>query len=379
MSPAAPSTNLLEIRHLTKAYGSHRALSDLSLEMREGEVISILGPSGCGKSTLLQLVGGLQSCDGGEILLDGRLVTAPGKDVPPEKRQLNMVFQDYALWPHMNVTANIEYGLKRQKQKADERQSRVARVMELLRLQGLAGRLPSQLSGGQQQRVGIARALVTEPKLLLLDEPLSNLDAKLRLQMRHELSYLIRSLGIASLYVTHDTLEAFAFADRILVMREGRIEQLDEPARIFERPVSQWVAELMGFHNPLRVKLESAPGYLRSDAGAVVSAAGQRLMAAVPADFMAESREALLLLHPDNLRLRQAVSGNAGNSEAAPGDNELQGKVVHLVYEGNHWRLMVDIGDGQRIHLTTPVKVELGQTVDVVFPADRALLYPATT
>ncbi|WP_020620076.1 ABC transporter ATP-binding protein [Paenibacillus daejeonensis] len=371
------SPYLLDIRQLTKTYGSHRALNDLSLQMKEGEVISILGPSGCGKSTLLQLVGGLQSCDSGEIHLDGQLVTAPGKDVPPEKRQLNMVFQDYALWPHMNVTGNIEYGLKRKKQKADERGRRVDRVMELLRLQGLAGRLPSQLSGGQQQRVGIARALVTEPRLLLLDEPLSNLDAKLRLQMRHELSYLIRSLGIASLYVTHDTLEAFAFADRILVMREGRIEQLDEPTHIFERPVSPWVAELMGFHNPLRVALEAPTGFVRAGASAVVSAAGERLSAAVPADFQAEGKQALLLLHPDNLRL---LTDEGPHAPAADGSlNVLRGTVVHLVYEGNHWRLMVEIGDGQRVHLTTPDRVELGQAVTVAFPAERSLLYPATT
>ena len=373
----ATSPYLLDIRQLTKIYGSHRALNDLSLQMKEGEVISILGPSGCGKSTLLQLVGGLQSCDSGEIHLDGQLVTAPGKDVPPEKRQLNMVFQDYALWPHMNVIGNIEYGLKRKKQKADERGRRVDRVMELLRLQGLAGRLPSQLSGGQQQRVGIARALVTEPRLLLLDEPLSNLDAKLRLQMRHELSYLIRSLGIASLYVTHDTLEAFAFADRILVMREGRIEQLDEPTRIFERPVSPWVAELMGFHNPLRVSLEAPAGFVRAGASAVVSVSGERLSAAVPADFQAEGKQALLLLHPDNLHL---LTDEGPYTPPADGSlNVLRSTVVHLVYEGNHWRLMVEIGDGQRVHLTTPKRVELGQAVTVAFPADRSLLYPATT
>jgi iron(III) transport system ATP-binding protein/putative spermidine/putrescine transport system ATP-binding protein len=355
--------------------------------MKEGEIISILGPSGCGKSTLLQLVGGLQSCDSGEIRLDGRLVTAPGKDVPPEKRQLNMVFQDYALWPHMDVAANIEYGLKRQKLTAPERERRVARVMELLRLNGLARRLPSQLSGGQQQRVGIARALVTEPRLLLLDEPLSNLDAKLRLQMRYELSYLIRSLGIASLYVTHDTLEAFAFADRILVMRDGGIEQLDAPQRIFERPASPWVAELMGFHNRLQVSLIAVSPTIRSGMIATVAAGGQRLAASAPVDLRPADSQALLLLHPDNLRVidpaasddgTTSIASHAGHGGSA-GSNVLDGTVVHRVYEGNHWRLMIELGDGQRLHLTSSVSAEIGQHMRIAFPIERSLLYPVAT
>jgi len=357
---------LLKLRGIAKSFGAQQVLRPISLEVGEGERICILGPSGCGKSTLLQIVAGLLPPDGGEIELAGISVEGRGRHVPPEKRPVNMVFQDYALWPHMTARQNIEYGMKRRRTPRGQMEERLRRLAALLKLEGLLDRLPAQLSGGQQQRVGIARALATEPKLLLMDEPLSNLDVKLRTDMRGELARLLGELSIATLYVTHDRMEAFAIADRILVLRGGGIDQLGRPEELFERPASPWVAQLMGYHNRLNVAFDERTRSVAVVAGQRVS--GQRMS---PGEGAGEAAAGVMLLHPDDL----AVC--ASDDLTADGVNRLRVTVTQAIYEGTQWRLIVRLRDGQTLHLFHGGRVEPGSELAVYAPPERAMLYDA--
>ncbi|EJN01806.1 ABC transporter ATP-binding protein [Herbaspirillum sp. YR522] len=238
--------NYLTLQQLALGYGNSKtAVEALDLEVRQGELISLLGPSGCGKTTTMRAIAGLIELRAGRITLDGRDISR----VPPNKRNIGLVFQSYALFPHLNVFDNVAFGLRLRRVPAPELRSRVAKVIDAVGLSGFEDRLPAQMSGGQQQRVALARAIVIEPKLLLLDEPLSNLDAKLRVQMRAELRRIQRELGITMLYVTHDQEEALAMSDRIVVMNGGRIEQLDTPETLYNAPRTRFVAHFMGFEN----------------------------------------------------------------------------------------------------------------------------------
>ena len=244
---------LVQVDNLTKRYGTQLAVANISFEVHHGEHLTLLGPSGCGKTTTLRCIAGLERPDAGDILIDGRLVfsSKKGANVPAEKRGLSMVFQSYALWPHMTVFENVAYGLKARKQKLskDEIRKRVQDALELVELEGLEGRPTPALSGGQQQRVALARSFVLQPKLLLFDEPLSNLDAKLRAEMRVKLTELLQRLGITSIYVTHDQEEAMALSDRIIVMNAGNIEQIAPPTEVYNRPISRFVADFLGATN----------------------------------------------------------------------------------------------------------------------------------
>ncbi|QJQ01030.1 ABC transporter ATP-binding protein [Herbaspirillum rubrisubalbicans] len=236
----------LNLQQVALGYGNARtAVEGLDLAVARGELISLLGPSGCGKTTTMRAIAGLIDLRDGSITLDGRDISG----LPPNKRDIGMVFQSYALFPHLNVFDNVAFGLRLRKVPAAELRQRVEKVIAAVGLSGFQARLPAQMSGGQQQRVALARAIVIEPKLLLLDEPLSNLDAKLRVQMRAELRRIQRELGITMLYVTHDQDEALAMSDRIVVMNGGRIEQLDTPERLFNAPRTRFVAHFMGFEN----------------------------------------------------------------------------------------------------------------------------------
>ena len=241
----------LSLHKLTKVFparggsGEVVAVDDVNLDIQQGEFVTLLGPSGCGKTTTLRLIAGFEFPTAGKIILDGANV-AP---LPPNKREMSMVFQSYAVFPHLTVFDNIAYGLRIKRMSMDEIRRRVRDVLELTELSGLENRAPNQLSGGQQQRVALARALVIEPKVLLLDEPLSNLDAKLREQMRVELRRIQNQLGITSVYVTHDQVEAMALSDRIVVMNEGRIEQIGRPWEVYRNPVSEFVANFIGRAN----------------------------------------------------------------------------------------------------------------------------------
>jgi ABC-type Fe3+/spermidine/putrescine transport system ATPase subunit len=242
------SDPVLEFRAVIKRFGALNAVDQVSFSIQSGEVFTLLGPSGCGKTTTLRLVAGLEEPDGGEILIRGSAVAAPARGLflAPEKRQLGMVFQSYAIWPHLSVFENVAFPLRVRKETHDAVRKRVLQALEVVGLGGLAERGSTQLSGGQQQRVALARALVYEPAILLLDEPLSNLDAKLREQMRVEIRALQKKLGLTVLYVTHDQAEAMTLSDRIAVVNRGRFEQIGAPEEVYENPATPFVAEFLG-------------------------------------------------------------------------------------------------------------------------------------
>jgi iron(III) transport system ATP-binding protein len=239
----------LQLTHLECRFNGFTAVDDLSLDIKEGEFIALLGPSGCGKTTTLRAIAGFVEPTGGTIALGGRTLFGAGAAIPPEHRQMSMIFQSYAIWPHMDVFENVAFGLRLRNLSKDEVERRTRRILEIVHLDHLAQRLPAELSGGQQQRVALARAIVVEPKVLLLDEPLSNLDANLREEMRFEIRRLHDEFGITSVYVTHDQTEAMVTADRIVVMNKGRIEQADAPKRVYDQPQTRFVAGFIGRTN----------------------------------------------------------------------------------------------------------------------------------
>lgn len=243
----------VQLKKVTKKFGDTKAVDDVTLQIRRGEFFFLLGPSGCGKTTCLRIIAGFYQPDSGDIHFDGKLMNK----VPPYKRNTGMVFQNYALWPHMSVYENVEYGLSVRNIPNPEREQKVFKALEIVRMNPYADRTPNQLSGGQQQRIALARALVIEPDVLLLDEPLSNLDAKLRLEMRQELKRIHAETNITSLYVTHDQKEALSLADRIAVMMNGKVVQVGTPREIYNRPVDKFVADFIGETNFIDGKLIS--------------------------------------------------------------------------------------------------------------------------
>lgn len=246
----------LELIHVNKHYQNTPALHDISLSVDAGEFLCLLGPSGCGKTTTLRIIAGFETPDGGEVRLEGSDVTR----VPPQNRDIGVVFQSYALFPHLTVNENVGFGLKMRRQTSDEIETAVRESLRLVRLDGVGDRLPRQLSGGQQQRVALARAIAIRPRLLLLDEPLSNLDAKLRDEMRQEIQRVQRATGITTVFVTHDQVEALALADRMAIMSEGRIVQIGTPREVYDRPAHPFVAGFIGEANLIRGAVTAVEG-----------------------------------------------------------------------------------------------------------------------
>ncbi len=282
--------SFLVIAGLSKSYGDVHALVDMDLSVARGEFISLLGPSGCGKTTTLQALAGFVLPTRGRVLLDGRDIT----QLPPHQRGLGIVFQSYALFPHMTVAQNIAFGLEMRGLPRSERESRTDRMLELVHLDGLGARFPRELSGGQRQRVAVARALVIEPPVLLLDEPLSNLDAQLREAMQFELRRIQRKLGTTTLMVTHDQAEALSISDRVVVMQGGRVQQVDAPHKLYEHPQSRFISDFVGKTNLLRAQVRG---------GQVHLAGGFSLPLPAGTEPGAEGREVLLSLRPEKLRL----------------------------------------------------------------------------
>lgn len=307
----------LVLNRLSKRYGDLTAVEDLSLSVERGEFISLLGPSGCGKTTTLQMIAGFVEPSGGSIVLDGKDVSR----TPANKRGLGMVFQNYALFPHMTAAENVSFGLEMQRVGKDERQARVAEALKLVGLSHLADRHPARMSGGQQQRVALARAIVNQPKLLLLDEPLSALDLKLRKRMQLELKHLQARLGIAFIFVTHDQEEAMTMADRVVVMHAGRIEQVGAGTDIYRQPATRFVAEFIGDANFI--------AYTVADDGALMlDAQGLR----VPLAQRPATARGLAVLRPEDLKLCQRA------------DAMLTGTVSDVINVGSHSMIHVDIG-----------------------------------
>ncbi|MBE2232682.1 MAG: ABC transporter ATP-binding protein [Anaerolinea sp.] len=283
--------------------GEVTAVHDVSVSIEKGEFVTLLGPSGCGKTTTLRLIAGFEFPSRGRIVLDGLEIN----ELPPNRRDMAMVFQSYAIFPHLNVYENIAYGLKIRKLPADQIKRQVARVLELTELGGLEKRAPNQLSGGQQQRVALARALVMEPKVLLMDEPLSNLDAKLREQMRTEIREIQQRLGITSVYVTHDQVEAMSLSDRIVVMNLGKVEQIDAPQDVYRKPKTAFVANFIG-----RTNFVPATVAALEDDGLRVEALAGALAVPQPETPRRAGESATLVVRPDAIRLTQQAGQFAG-------------------------------------------------------------------
>ena len=317
---------MIEINSVTRAYGAFKALDDTSLTIREGEFFSLLGPSGCGKTTLLRMIAGFDEPTTGTITVDGQ----PMEGIPANRRPTNMVFQSYAIFPHLNVEQNVGYGLKRLKLQPAEEKRRVEEALARVELGGLGRRGAAELSGGQRQRVALARALVMRPKVLLLDEPLSALDKKLREQMQVELRHLQQSVGITFVLVTHDQYEALAMSDRIAVMFGGRIAQVDTPKQLYQRPVNRQVADFLGGMNFVRARIVGETGK-----DIVVDTEGfGRVTAEKPAQYRLDGGAATLGIRPERLRV-------LWDDDTAP--HEVAGTVVDRHYFGEITHLVVDI------------------------------------
>jgi ABC-type Fe3+/spermidine/putrescine transport system ATPase subunit len=346
----------ITISHVVKRFGATIAVDGATLDVADGELFTLLGPSGCGKTTLLRLLAGFYTPDDGEIRFGTRRV----ERLPPYERNIGMVFQNYALWPHMTVRANVTYGLRLRKLPAGEIARRLEDGLRQVNLVGLQDRYPGQLSGGQQQRVALARALVLNPDILLLDEPLSNLDAKIRVQVRGEIRRLQQALGITTVYVTHDQEEALSLSDRIAVMREGRIQQVAEPRALYERPANRFVADFVGTNNFI-------PGVCKErEAGGILVETSLGLVHGRLADGITAGTPCVLAVRPENVTLGSA------------GDNVFEGRVVVASYLGNTLRYDVETVPG--LVLTVDVHdawhhrpLAVGQAVHVGFPASAAL------
>ena len=334
---------------------SFNAVSGLTLTIKRGDFIALLGPSGCGKSTALNLIAGLLPLSEGGIWLDDERIDA----LPPEKRGFGMVFQNYALFPHMSVVRNIDFGLRMRRMPAAEIATRVANVLKLVQLVGQENKLPGQLSGGQQQRVAIARAIVIEPPLVLMDEPLSNLDAKLRLETRSEIRRIHRDLARTTIYVTHDQEEAMSLADRILVMIDGIVQQIATPEEIYAQPANLAVATFMGYRNLLELAVDHQDGERVTLAGPDVRITGTRKLP------LANGR-ACVAMRPEEM----VVGDGPG------GANTISVHIDGVEYCGRDSLLDVTTGSGIRMHVRTNQRFATGETVRVHVPVERALVYP---
>jgi putative spermidine/putrescine transport system ATP-binding protein len=342
---------------ISKRYGAKTVLNNLDLEIRGGEFITFLGPSGCGKSTALSIIAGLIPASEGEIVLDGERIDR----IPPERRRFGLVFQNYALFPHMTVFDNIAFGLSLQRRPGQEISTRVAAMLGLVQLTGFEDRYPAQLSGGQQQRVAIARALVMHPRLMLFDEPLSNLDAKLRVDMRAEIKQIHGKLGLTSIYVTHDQAEALSLSDRIVVLRDGVIVQVGSPQDIHDRPRNLFVADFMGFRNFFRVRLS------RSSAGLIEGSMDGVSLRALGSAGVQPGAEAVMAIRPEDIRL----------GRPSDGANALQGKVEIVEYLGRDQEALVRLEANTRVWLRTPQSVALNEDVDLFLPPEKIVVLPA--
>jgi len=337
------------------AGNAFNALNDLTLTIRRGEFIALLGPSGCGKSTALNCIAGLLPLSGGTICLDDERIDT----LPPERRGFGMVFQNYALFPHMSVAKNIGFGLRMRGMSQADAGPRVAHALKLVQLTGQEHKLPGQLSGGQQQRVAIARAIVIEPPLILMDEPLSNLDAKLRLETRSEIRRIHRELDRATIYVTHDQDEALSLADRIVVMKDGVVQQIGTPEEVYAQPANIHVARFMGYRNVIELPVTSA-----RDGHVTLEGPDMRLTGV--AKMPLAGGRALVAIRPEEIAI--------ANEPAA--SNVVGGRVDNVEYGGRDSLIELVTQGGTRLHLRAAAKVSPGANVFVHVPPERVLVYP---
>jgi iron(III) transport system ATP-binding protein len=353
---------------VTKILGQARAVDHLTLDIGAGELFFLLGPSGCGKTTALRTVAGFYIPDEGRILFNDN----DQSRVPPHKRNTGMVFQNYALWPHMDVQSNVAYGLKMRHVPEPDKKKRVGHALEIVHMQAYAERMPNQLSGGQQQRVALARALVIEPDVVLLDEPLSNLDAKLRVEMRTQIKDIHRKIGRTMIYVTHDQAEALSMADRIAVMRRGRLVQVGTPHELYTRPESAFVAEFIGGTNLLRGTLEEVGeiSTVKTEAGIVLAKNG--------AKGIARGTAVLCSVRPESLCL---ISAEESSGQRPAGvTNELFAEVQSIMYLGDNEQYTLRVADNtivRAVEYNQPArKAQVGDRLALRFDARAVVVLP---
>lgn len=364
MSQLSGNTMSLRIIDVTKRFGDLVAVNKVSLEIEKGEFFTLLGPSGCGKTTLLRSIAGFNRPEEGEIYFDKKKMN----EIPPHKRDVGMVFQNYAVFPHLAVYDNVTYGLKAKKTPAKEIGERTLKAIEMVRLKGLEKRLPSQLSGGQLQRVAIARALVVEPELLLMDEPLSNLDAKLRIETRSEIRELQQKLGFTTIYVTHDQEEALAISDRIAVMDFGKIQQVGRPWEIYTEPANRFVAEFIGTSNFFEGEMIS-----ENEACTIVSVKGVEL--AIPKHAGLKGSRISFAIRPEAFRIFEDTEATLNKALFS-----LKGRISSTEYLGTLTKYEIELAEGVSIKVNSydiePDRIKhRGETIEFGYDPKRVLIY----
>jgi iron(III) transport system ATP-binding protein len=351
------------LRNLSKSYESHEAVRGINLEIPRGEFLSLLGPSGCGKTTTLRMLAGFITPSAGSIELNGQVISTPSSMLPPEHRRMSMIFQSYAIWPNMTVRENVGFGLSLQKLPTGEIAERVNRGLAVVRLSGLEDRYPSELSGGQQQRVALARAMVIEPEVLLFDEPLSNLDAALREEMRYEILRLRDQFEITAIYVTHDQAEALALSDRIVVMNRGMIEQVADPITIYRRPRSLFVATFFGLTNVLRGRKD----------GSEIVIDGIRLIVPAALD-LANGADVTISVRPKNI----AICTRDSSADGRQG-SRICARVLKCNFLGDYWDYLVTLessGVELRVHASSHGNFQPGEAVDLHIDPEGIAIVP---
>ncbi len=353
----------VDVAELSKRFGLVQAVDHVSFTVEDGKLMTLLGPSGCGKSTTLRCIAGLEKPDSGVVSVGGQVISSVKDKVflPPEKRGIGMVFQSYAIWPHMTVFDNVSYPLKVRHKPRAEIRKKVKEVLTLVRLEGLEERLAPHLSGGQQQRVALARALVADPKFLLLDEPMSNLDAKLREQMRQEFTELQRRLGITTVYVTHDQIEALYISHRVAVMMVGKILETGSPKDIYLKPRSKTVAEFIGAANFIEGELSKEPP---KDGYSLIDTPVSPLYSKVSAEIRDAGGKVTLCIRPEHVVVH--------SKKPSLDTNILKGKVVSAVFLGEYTDCRIEVSDRQiRAHTKGLQPIDEGETAYVEMPAEN--------
>ena len=361
---------MVELDRLSKLFGAEKAVDDVSLAVAPGEFVTLLGPSGCGKTTTLRCIAGLERPDGGEVRIDGNVVASAPRGIylNPEDRNIGMVFQSYAVWPHMTVFDNVAYGLRVRRAPSGVLKERTMRALELVGLGDLAERYATKLSGGQRQRVALARAIVYEPKVVLFDEPLSNLDAKLREQMRIELVRLQREVGITSVYVTHDQSEALVMSDRVVVMNKGVIQQIGDPHTVYARPANAFVANFIGVANLMQGTLTGRSGELCELEIPLGEGRSPLHLTAAGGDGAVKGQTLILSVRPEDIAVHLRQPSDTANG------NLLEGEVIDTVYLGNFLECRVRVGRYEvGIQIDHYEQLEPNQKVFLSFKPDHGL------